>query len=207
MIEDTLEFKAQARSLAEAGRLWAARGWTPTGVGHFSARLNEQQILITAPGLDKGRLDDNGFMVVDLDGHVLSADQEPAAETFLHIVMYRRNPGIGAVLHAHSAHATALSRAFPQGLVLEDYEALKTLPSAGTEQTATTLPVFQDTADMRRLATQVDDCMARNPELAGYLIAGHGLYTWGASVEAAMRYAETFEFLLECEMLSRTLNR
>lgn len=207
MIEDTLEFKAQARALAEAGRLCAMRGWIPTSVGHFSARLNEQQIVITAPGLDKGRLDDSGFMVVDLDGHVLSGDQEPAAETFLHIVMYRRNPGIGAVLHSHSAQATALSRAFPQGLVLEHYEALKQLPSAGPGPTATAVPVFQNTTDMPRLASQVDDCMARHPELAGYLIAGHGLYTWGTSVEAAMRHAETFEFLFQCEVLSRTLDR
>lgn len=207
MIEETLEFKAQARALAEAGHLCAMRGWIPTSVGHFSARLNEKQIVITAPGLDKGRLDDTGFLVVDLDGHVLTGDREPAAETFLHIVMYRRSPGIGAVLHSHSAPATTLSRLRPEGLLLEDYKALAQLSPPGSGATGTAVPVFPNTPDIPQLAAQVDDCIARHPELAGYLIAGHGLYTWGVSVEAALRRAETFEFLFQCEVLSRTLDR
>jgi len=207
MIEDTLEFKAQVRALSDAGRLFATRGWLPSNIGHFSARLNDQQIVITNPGRDKGQLDDNSFMVVDLDGHVLSADREPAAETFLHIVMYRRNPGIGAVLHSHSVHTTVLSRARPQGLVLEHYAALKNLPAVDGRQTAVAVPVFDHSPDIPQLAAQVDDCMNRHPELAGYLIAGHGLYSWGRSVEAAVRHTETFEYLFECEVLARTLNR
>jgi methylthioribulose-1-phosphate dehydratase len=37
------------------------------------------------------------------------------------------------------------------------------------------------------------------PEMQGYLIAGHGLYTWGKSFEIAKRHLEVLEFLLECE--------
>lgn len=207
MIEQTLEFKAQVRALADVGRLFAMRGWLRTEVGHFSARLNDQQIVITAPGHDKSRLDDSSFIVVDLDGNLLSTDREPAAETFLHIVMYRRNPDIGAVLHSHSVQATALSRARPQGLLLENYAALEHLPETDSRQTAVTVPVFDRNRDMRQLAAQVDDSMSRHPELGGYLIAGHGLYSWGRSVEAAAQRAETFEFLFECEVLARTLGR
>jgi methylthioribulose-1-phosphate dehydratase len=207
MIEQTLEFKAQVRALSDAGRLFAARGWVPSTVGHFSARLNDQQIVITNPGRDKGRLDDGSFMVVDLDGHVLSHHREPAAERFLHIVMYRRNPEIGAVLHSHSVAATVLSRARQQGLVLEHYAALRNLPGTRAGQTGVAVPVFADTSDVPQLAAQVDDCMHRYPELSGYLIAGHGLYSWGRSVEAAVQHIETFEFMFECEVLSRTLSR
>jgi methylthioribulose-1-phosphate dehydratase len=34
----------------------------------------------------------------------------------------------------------------------------------------------------------------------GYLIAGHGLYTWGRDVEEAQRHLDAFEFLLTAEM-------
>jgi methylthioribulose-1-phosphate dehydratase len=37
------------------------------------------------------------------------------------------------------------------------------------------------------------------PDMHGYLIAGHGLYTWGKSFEIAKRQLEVLEFLLECE--------
>jgi ribulose-5-phosphate 4-epimerase/fuculose-1-phosphate aldolase len=39
----------------------------------------------------------------------------------------------------------------------------------------------------------------------GYLIAGHGLYAWGASVDDALRHVEAFECLFECEVLERKL--
>jgi methylthioribulose-1-phosphate dehydratase len=29
-------------------------------------------------------------------------------------------------------------------------------------------------------------------------VAGHGLYTWGRSIDAARRHIEAYEFLLEC---------
>jgi methylthioribulose-1-phosphate dehydratase len=38
------------------------------------------------------------------------------------------------------------------------------------------------------------------PEMVGYLIAGHGLYTWGADVAEARRHVEAFDFLFTCEL-------
>jgi methylthioribulose-1-phosphate dehydratase len=205
MIEDTLEYKAQVRLLADAGRLFAQRGWVPATAGNFSARLNDRQIVITVSGRHKGHLDDSGFMVVDLEGNILSPGKKPSAETFLHIVMYRRDPGIGAVLHTHSVNATVLSRLFPNGLTLDDYEVLKAFPAINTHETSLPVPVFANTQDIPQLAAQVDDYMNRHPQLSGYLIGSHGLYTWGRSVEAAAQHIEAFEFLFECEILSRRL--
>ncbi len=205
MIEETLEYKAQTRLLAEAGRWLAQRGWIPATAGNFSARLNAQQIVITASGRHKGQLDASGFLVVDLEGHVLSPGKTPSADTFLHIIMYRRNPDLGAMLHTHSVHATVLSRRLTQGLVLEDYEVLRTFFRRADPSAALHLPVFPHAGDVQQLAAQVDAVLGQYPDLAGYLIQGHGLYTWGRSVEEAMRYAEAFEFMFECEIMARTL--
>jgi methylthioribulose-1-phosphate dehydratase len=37
----------------------------------------------------------------------------------------------------------------------------------------------------------------------GYLIAGHGLYAFGADLAAAERHVEAFEFLFSCELWRR----
>jgi methylthioribulose-1-phosphate dehydratase len=43
------------------------------------------------------------------------------------------------------------------------------------------------------------------PDCVGYLIRGHGLYTWGARMSDALRQIEAFEFLFECELKMRSL--
>jgi len=41
--------------------------------------------------------------------------------------------------------------------------------------------------------------------LHGYLIAGHGFYTWGNSTEDVMHHVEALEFLFECELHLRRM--
>ncbi len=48
-----------------------------------------------------------------------------------------------------------------------------------------------------RLAALVETRMGEGgPHAPGYLIAGHGLYVWGASAKEALRHMEAFDFLL-----------
>jgi methylthioribulose-1-phosphate dehydratase len=41
----------------------------------------------------------------------------------------------------------------------------------------------------------------------GFLIDGHGLYAWGASIGDAMRHLEAFDFLLGCELEMERLSK
>ena len=66
------------------------------------------------------------------------------------------------------------------------------------------LPVLPNTQDMRTLAAQVD-VLLDGPCRWGYLIDGHGLYTWGRDMAQARRHLEAFEFLLNCELELRKL--
>ncbi|WP_018866877.1 MULTISPECIES: methylthioribulose 1-phosphate dehydratase [unclassified Thioalkalivibrio] len=204
-MEQSPEFKAQVRLLAEAGRELADRGWLPARTGHFSARLDDRHIVITAPGRSKDLLDAHDFMVVDLEGHRVTGSGEPGPETFLHIIMYRRDAQLGAVLHTHSVQGTVLSRQVTGSLLLRDYEALRELPGCEHPARGIRIPVFANEPDMQQLAARVDAAMDRDPALAGYLIGGHGLYTWGETVERAMQRTEAFEFMFECETLARQL--
>jgi methylthioribulose-1-phosphate dehydratase len=44
---------------------------------------------------------------------------------------------------------------------------------------------------------QVEAILTRQPDLHGFLIRGHGLYTWGRDVAEAKRHLEILEFLFE----------
>ncbi|KFE63221.1 methylthioribulose 1-phosphate dehydratase [Hyalangium minutum] len=203
--EDT--FSTRAAELIRAGRFFFERGWVPATAGNFSARLDERHVAITVSGRHKGELTAEDFLVVDVEGQVRSEGKRPSAELPLHLQIYQRDESLGAVLHTHSVNATLLSRLHRDVLVLEGYEVLKALRGIGTHEARVEVPIFPNDQDVPRLAARVQEYMAEHPEMHGYLIAGHGLYTWGRSVEEACRHVEAFEFLLACEIEMRRLSR
>ncbi len=42
------------------------------------------------------------------------------------------------------------------------------------------------------------------PPFHGFLLAGHGLYTWGCDLEEARRHVEIYEFLFQVEGMRRS---
>ena len=141
-------------------------------------------------------------MVVDDKGNSLDG-RRPSAETLLHVQIYRRFPDAGAVLHPHSVNATLLSRLHSGHLTLQDYELLKAFPDIDTHDCKINVPIFANDQDITRLAAKVDALMDSQQGVYGYLISGHGFYTWGNSVDDAMRHVEAFEFLFQCEITLR----
>lgn len=187
--------------LAAIGRDFHARGWLPATSGNLSARLAPDRALITASGRHKGRLDADGFLVVDLDGRPVAGGR-PSAETRLHTSLYAALPAVGAVLHVHSPFATWIGRAHPGGVVLAGWELQKAFSGVETHESVVPVAVFANDQDVDRLAEAV---LARLPTLAapGYLIAGHGLYAYGRTLDEAVRHVEAFEALFHLTWLSR----
>jgi methylthioribulose-1-phosphate dehydratase len=83
--------------------------------------------------------------------------------------------------------------------LLENYEVLKGLGNIKTHEVSVKVPIFENTQDIAALSEVFRSLYRKMPDMQGYLIAGHGLYTWGKSFEIAKRQLEVFEFLLECE--------
>ena len=193
--------QALAAQLAEAGRRMDARNWVPGSAGNLSARIDGSRIAITRSGVHKGRLAEADIIAVDDDGNALAEGQKPSAETLLHCQLYRLFPPVGAVLHGHSVAATVLS--MRGAITFSDYELLKAFGFASHELDVT-LPVYANDQDMPRLAAFIEPLLERDPPI-GYVIAGHGVYAWGSSVEHAYWRLEALEFLLQCELERRKL--
>ncbi len=187
---------ALAQALAEAGRRMDSRGWVPGSAGNLSARIDDGRIAITRSGVHKGRLDTADIITVDYDGQALVDGQKPSAETLLHCQLYRLFPPVGAVLHGHSVAATVLS--MRGEISFANYEILKAFGYA-THEVAVALPVYDNDQDIARLAAEIEPRLKAEPPI-GYVIAGHGVYAWGTSVEHAYWRLEALEFLLQCEL-------
>lgn len=195
---------AAAKSLIESGRLFHARGWVPATGGNFSVRLAPQKMLITASGCHKGELKAGDFLIADLNGKpVQKTARKTSYETGLHTQLYRHDPKIGSVLHTHSVANTVLSRR-QESVRLAGYELLKLLPGITTHEAVVRIPVFENDQDIARLASAIDAHMKQQP-IAAYIIAGHGLYAWGADAAQARWRVEALEFMFECELRSQTL--
>ena len=182
-----------------AGRFSAARGWVPATSGNFSARGQDGRIAITASGVDKGALTAADVLEIALDAPPPAGS---SAETGLHLALYRRHSAIGAVVHIHSTHATVLSRRRGAAgeILLEGYELLKAFAGIRTHATRLAVPIFPNSQDIMALAEDVDRRLDAGIAAPGYLLAGHGLYAWGATMRDALRHAEAFEFLFGCEL-------
>ena len=205
----SLTRKDLSLEIIEAGRFLYGRGWSPATSSNYSARLSATEALLTVSGKHKGQLGLDDVLATDLSGNSLEPGKKPSAETLLHTQLYLWRPEIGAVLHTHSVNATVLSRLTPgDSIEFEDYELQKAFSGVSTHASKVRVPIFDNDQDIERLAAKVQPWLEAHPDCVGYLIRGHGLYTWGGRMSDALRQIEAFEFLFECELKTRAvLNR
>ncbi len=213
-------FLAAAEEIIDAIGFFHQQGWCPATSSNFSFRLESSEIgeigeigeiesgeiFISRSGIDKGHFQIQDFLHIDLNGQVKAPPHACAsAETDLHTLIYQKFPNIKCVLHTHSAIATVLSMQYRQTsfLQFQGLEILKGLSGIQTHDTQVRLPIVDNSQDISQIKTQVEAYLQNHSVMFGYLIAGHGLYTWGESIATAKRHVETLEFLLECEWLKR----
>lgn len=196
---------AIARKLAEIGRDFYARGWVLGTSGNFSTVVSRKplRLVITASSVSKGAIGPGDVLMVGLDGKAVAKrggtkGGRPSAETLLHVAIARTR-GAGAILHTHSVWSTLLSErhAAEGGLTLSGLEMLKGLEGVKTHEHHERVPIFDNDQDMAALAERVDAMLETKPAVHGFLLRGHGLYTWGDDLPQARRHIEIFEFLLE----------
>ena len=210
-------------ALRAIGREFHGRAWSLGTSSNYSVVLSRDplELLITASGKDKSALGRDDFVRVDADGRLLDGGpgRKSSAETLLHCLIAEQVPAfggqpVGAVLHTHSVWSTVLSRAdLPGGsLRIDGFEMLKGLEGVTTHDTVADVPIFANSQDMVELSgrirarlAQADWSDPRRPPLHGFLLAGHGLYTWGRDLAEARRHIEIHEFLFEVVARSRSL--
>jgi len=204
-------FPAEIADLIETGRDFHRRGWSLGTSSNYSVVVDRAPLtlLMTGSGFDKGRLTPDQFLLVDGDGAAIGeTGLKPSAEALLHTTLAKA--GAGAVLHTHSVPATVLGELFlAEGVLrIAGYEMLKGLPGFTTHEAEAVIEIYPNTQEIATLARTLEGRLAEtgNPILPGFLMAGHGLYTWGRSLADARRQIEVFEFLFEVVTQKRLLS-
>ena len=189
-------------------RSFYARGWVLGTSGNFSVVLAREpfRLAITSSGIDKSAISAKHFLHVDAAGNVLEGTGRPTAEAGLHLAVLESTKA-GAVFHTHSVWATVLSstHASNEGLYIEGYEMLKGLHGVDSHIHREWLPIIENSQDIPAMSDVVRQFLSGHPQTHGFLIRGHGLYTWGKTIQEAKRHVEILEFLLEVTGRSRTM--
>ena len=192
---------AIARNFHEIGRDFHTRGWVLGTSGNFSVVVARSplKLVITASSVSKGAIRPGDVLMVGADGKAIGRPAgKPSAETALHVAVARARRA-GAVLHTHSVWSTMLSERHGEegGLRLSGFEMLKGLEGIRTHQHSEFVPIFENDQDIPALARRAEAMLEQSPGVHGFLLRGHGLYTWGEDLAQARRHVEIFEFLLE----------
>jgi L-fuculose-phosphate aldolase len=109
--------------------------------GNVSVRLGDQ-VLLTPSGVNKGMMEEDQVITVDLEGRLLAGTGRPTSELRMHLLVYELRPEAGAVVHAHLPYATACTLAgisLLEPILPEVVITLKGIPTAayatpGTEE-------------------------------------------------------------------------
>jgi methylthioribulose-1-phosphate dehydratase len=194
-------FDLVAGQIAAVGRRFYGRGWVLGTSGNFSAVLSRVplRLVITPSMAHKGHLAPEQILEIDEAGRVLDGrGGRPSAETLLHLEIVKTR-GAGAVLHTHSVWSTMLSGIHEarRGFTISGYEMLKGLSGVTTHLHHERVPVVANDQNMERLGRQVHGLLEEYPESHAFVIARHGLYTWGETLADAERHVEILEFLFE----------
>lgn len=201
-----------ATDLLEAIRFFNQKGWSPATSTNYSVRSeNPEQFIISRSGVDKSKFSLSDLILINPRGEVLPPFNLPgiksSAETEIHTYLYQKYPEVKCVLHTHSVLGTVLSQAFvkEKQIRFEGYEIQKGLEGNLTHELESILPIVPNSQDMKDIVRSIEPDLMSSKRPHGFLIAGHGLYTWGKDIATAKRHIETYEFLFECFYTMRRL--
>ena len=176
--------EVQARqAIVDAGTVLYKQGYVVSNDGNISVRISPDTIVVTPTGVSKGDMNPDMMVVMDLDGNVISKGlRGPSSEVKMHLRVYRENPDVTAVVHAHPIYATSFAIAgvpLDKPILSEAMLQVGVVPVAHYAKPGTT-----DVPD--RIAPFVKD-------YAAVMLSNHGVLTWGSDLEQALARMEVVE--------------
>jgi methylthioribulose-1-phosphate dehydratase len=197
--------KLLAKDLLEAIKFFNQKGWSPATSTNYSVRSsNPAEYIISRSGVDKSKFVLEDLILINPKGEVLAPFNIPgsksSAETEIHTHIYNKYHNVNCILHTHSVLGTVLSLAHLKNKFLrfEGFEIQKGLEGNMTHELESIIPIVPNSQVMGDILKNMDQHFTEKPSIHGFLIAGHGLYTWGKDIATAKRHIETYEFLFEC---------
>jgi L-ribulose-5-phosphate 4-epimerase len=165
-------------------------------------------VAIKPSGVPYDVLKAEDIALVDLEGRIIEGDKKPSSDTNTHLEIYRnfRND-VASVIHTHSTYATIYA------------QAKKEIPCIGTTHADYFYGPIPVTRDLKEEEIQndyelnigkviVEHFRTHNldpSEMPACLVASHGPFVWGASIDEALEHALILETVAKMSIYSQGL--
>jgi L-ribulose-5-phosphate 4-epimerase len=154
-------------------------------------------VVIKPSGVSYATMKPRHMVVVSLEsGRVLEGDLQPSSDTATHLILYHAFPEIGGIVHTHSLFATAWA------------QGCRPIPALGTTHADYfhgSVPCtrklnareIKDDYEVNTGKVIVETFNRRDPlHCPGVLVASHGPFAWGKTVNDAVHNAIVLEHLV-----------
>ncbi|MEM1347744.1 MAG: class II aldolase/adducin family protein [Myxococcota bacterium] len=184
---------AESKALLAIARRLADHGLLAGTSGNLSVRLDDGRILATPTRMYKGTLTADDLVLLDRSGELVRPDgPKPSSEIAVHLALYKASSDIGAVVHAHPAHATVV------GMLDEPVNLCITAEGAAAFGPAARIMYIRPGTE--HLATA---CASAWPRAACILMRHHGATTVGEDLEEAWARMSSLEHVCRIWVLAR----
>jgi len=163
--------------------------------GNISCRVpGEDSIAITPTGMSYDRLVPEDIVILDLRGNLISGTRKPSIEVPLHLAIYNAREDVQAIVHTHSAYATAMAvarREIPGAV-----EDLVQIVGGNVRVNEYALPGTEQLGINTVIAME-----GRN----AVLLANHGMLGAGRDLEEAFKVCQVVEKSAQITLLAQLM--
>lgn len=188
-MSNTMKLK---KEIIEIGRRMYEQGYVVANDGNISVRADQETIWVTPTGVSKGYMSEDMLVRMKLDGSIVEGTYTPSSEVKMHLRVYRENPAVCAVVHAHPPVGTAFAASglsLDEPILSETASLIGSIPlvpysTPGTEEVPNAIAPYCNTH-------------------CALLLANHGVLTWGSSLTQAYYRMEELEQTAKINAISR----
>ena len=194
------EYKEATAKVLQAGRELLRRGLASRTWGNISARISENEFIITPSGKAYEDLTENDLVKVKIEDLSWEGEHKPSSEKGLHANLYKLRPQVGFIIHTHQSNASAIS------VLDENFDLVhlaKELDLSGRHHIieqeelmtlGTELPcAAYALSSTKPLAASVAKSAEAFPNARAVLMRSHGAVCMGVTMEEAFRIADVLE--------------
>lgn len=164
-------------------RLAQSRGYTVASEGNISARLPNNNIIITPTRMIKDFITTEDLVVIDIDGNQIEGSKKATSERFTHCEIYKKRTDIECIVHAHPVYTVLMTvlglKPFDNVFLSEAAMFLKNVSMASFAKPSTT----EGAQVVSEICTDSDVI----------IIDRHGSFTYGKDLETAFSLLEILE--------------
>ena len=193
------------QSVYEANMELPRRGLVTYTWGNVSGIDREKGLVVIKPSAVRyEELTPDKLVVLDLDGKVVEGELNPSSDTKTHLVLYRKFPALGGVVHTHSPCAVAWAQA---GRDIPCYGTTHADYFYGPVPCARALTPEEIDEDYERNTGRVivEEFRARGIEPAhvpAVICRSAGPFAWGADPAEAVYHAAVLEEVAHMALLT-----